>query len=309
MTRTHVDWLAYRSQGEVMGALDGLKAIYGSIGHAVSLKHRSRGWQGYEQSADILLQDMVVGLMAYGGEKQRGWIYTSITGTGCSWITDWDGAQEALEHLPAMDLRRVDIALDTARREVTHDSVVEAYRAGQFTTSGRPPKCQRIESERPEDGRTVYVGSRDNDKFFRGYEKGLQLTAGTDQEYVQITTDQGIEKVPAQDMYRCELELKAKSGALPFDVIDHRDHYFAGSYPYLQHVLHEVEPEALLIDRRVAARADLDRRLQAIRSMYGTTLFTALTVHGGDIGAVWERIVGRKHNADLVRAGALFLEE
>lgn len=299
--KTHIDWLSFRTRGEVLATAEGVRRAYGSLGPSFGLKHRSRGWQGYQQSADLLVADMRVGLMAWGGENQRDWVHVSLTGQGCEWISDWDLAQEEFEPL-APDWRRVDIALDTVGKEVSHQTVVDAYRAGMFTTSGRPPKCSRIESERPQDGRTVYIGSRENDKFFRGYEKGLQLAA-----LCKIPDITHINGAPVADMYRCELEVKAKSGTLPGDLIDNRDQYFAGAYPYLQHVLHDVEPEVLKIDRRLAAKCQLDRRLATIREMFGTSLYTALVVNQGDIGAVWERIVGKQHNEDLIRAGALLL--
>jgi hypothetical protein len=52
----------------------------------------------------------------------------------------------------------------------------------------------------------------------------------------------------------------------------------------------------------------LKARLANIRAMWGTTLFTALTVAHGDIGAVWAQIVGEKHNADMVAAGVLMVD-
>jgi DNA relaxase NicK len=109
-------------------------------------------------------------------------------------------------------------------------------------------------------------------------------------------------------MYRLELELKAKSGELPADLIDNRDQYFAGAYPYLQHVLHDVVPEIMVIDRKLAPRLTLERALEHIREQYGSTLFTALTVHQGDIGAVWSKVCGRTHNDALLRAGALLVD-
>jgi hypothetical protein len=33
-----------------------------------------------------------------------------------------------------------------------------------------------------------------------------------------------------------------------------------------------------------------------------------LTAHGGDISAVWEKIVGTKHNQKLVEAGVLLVD-
>ena len=64
----------------------------------------------------------------------------------------------------------------------------------------------------------------------------------------------------------------------------------------------------MVIDRRLAPRLTLERALEHIREQYGSTLFTALTVHQGDIGGVWSKIVGRVHNEGLLRAGALLVE-
>jgi phage replication initiation protein len=261
---------------------------------------RSAGWQGYESSAEIGLLDMTVGLMAWGGERQKGWKYVGLPGRGCEWIDDWDLAQESLEGLPQYEHRRVDIALDTFQREVTHQSVIDAYRAGLFITSGRPPKFTRIESERPEDGRTCYIGSRERDKFLRGYEKGLEMAQGT--------TLTHIDGVPIQDIYRLELELKAKTSALPVDLIDNRDQYFAGAYPYLQSVLADVQPEILVMRRERGPQLDLARALAVIRRQYGNTLFTAAVAHHGDFGAVWSKVVGNKHSEALLRAGVLLVD-
>lgn len=247
---------------------------------------------------------MGIGLMAWGGDNQRGWLNLSISGTGCEWVQNWDEAQDILELLPALNYRRADIALDTKDGSVGHDSVLQAYRSGGFTTHGRPPKCQRIESERPEDGRTIYVGSRENDKFLRAYEKGRQLAATIRTPGVLTHVD----GVPVEDLYRLELEIKAKSGDLPMDLIDRRDQYFAGAYPYLQHVMSDVQPEIMVIDRKLAPTLSMEAALEHIRTQYGSTLFTALVAHHGDIGAVWEKVCGREHNKDLVRAGVLLVD-
>jgi DNA relaxase NicK len=303
MNRTKVDWLSlrFREDDATPHLVPVLRSVFGSLGPLLNLSPRIHGWQGYRHSSDVRVGDSQCGLLAYGGEHQRGWAHLSLSGQGCAYVQDWDCAQDALATLPGMDLRRVDLALDTAGREVTHEAVIEAYRRGEFTTHGRPPKCQRIESERPEDGRTVYIGARGNDVFFRGYEKGLQLAAGT--------TWTHIDDVPIEDMYRLEVELKAKSRPLPQDVIDQRDQYFAGCYPYLRHVLRDVEPQIMLRDRHFTAKLELERALEHIRYQHGRTLFTALTVKHGDIGDVWSRIVGREHSKRLLDAGVLLLAE
>lgn len=284
--------------------MEAVRTLYGTLAGSVQMEPRARGWNGYENAADIRMAGANLGLIAWGGDNQRGWLSVSLSGSGCDWVTDWEEAPEVLRELPELTYRRVDIALDTKDGSVNHEGVLQAYREGRFTTSGRPPKCQRIESERPEDGRTIYVGSRENDKFFRGYEKGLQLAATIRTPGVCTHID----GVPVEDLYRLELELKAKAADLPEDLIERRDQYFAGSYPYLQHVMQDVEPEIMVLDRRLAPTLSMQAALENIRAQYGSTLFTALVAHHGDIGAVWAKVCGKEHNEALLRAGALLVE-
>jgi phage replication initiation protein len=274
--------------------------MFGPEGQWLNVSLRGSGWMGYASSADLRLANMNAGMLAWGGEHQRGWVHVSLTGRGCDWVRDWDVAQDCLESLDAWEPRRVDIALDTFERESSHEAVLSAYRSGGFTTRGRPPKLMQVIGEDPSQGRTIYVGTRTSDKFLRCYEKGRQLA-----ESQGITH---IDGVAVADWYRVELELKAKDCALPADIIDRRDQYLAGSYPYLQTLLADVQPEILVNTRVRAPQIDLADALAHIRTQYGRTLFTALTAYGGDIGAVWEKIVAREHNTDLLRAGVLLVE-
>jgi phage replication initiation protein len=300
MQRTKVDWLAGRTLAMPDAVVPRLAPMFGVEGQWLNMSLRGSGWMGYASSADLRVANMNAGMVAWGGDHQRGWLHVSLSGRGCDWVRDWDVAQECLEGLPSWEPRRVDIALDTFKRESCHEAVLDAYRSGGFTTRGRPPKLTQIIGEDPAQGRTIYVGTRTSDKFLRCYEKGRQLaeTQGLD----------AIDGVPVADWYRLELELKAKDVALPPDVIDRRDQYLAGSYPYLQALLADVEPEILVNTRERVPQLDLADALSHIRTQYGRTLFTALSAYGGDIGAVWDRIVAREHNMDLVRAGVLLVE-
>lgn len=260
---------------------------------------------GFKSSANLLIGDMQVGMLAYGGESQRGNVSVNISGDGCQWMADWEQVQDSIGELPAYEVRRLDICLDTFKREATHDKVVQAYRNGLFAPAGRagrPPSMTKIEPEDPMEGATVYVGNRENSKFFRGYEKGLEMIKNFPRGAVSHICG-----VPVQDIYRLELELKAKDGPLPTDLIDRRDQYFAGAYPYLQTVL-DVKPEILVQSREKKPQRDLQAVLENIRNQYGNSLYTALVAHHGDIGAVWEKIVGAEHNAALLAAGVLLVE-
>jgi phage replication initiation protein len=238
-------------------------------------------------------------MLAFGGEGQRGWVHTNLSGHACDLVPDWEQGYEDLLDLDDFELRRVDVALDTLRPHACHESVVEAHAAGFFTTRGRPPNMTRIEPSDPTKGRTVYVGERTSDKYFRGYEKGYELTKGFPAGSVSE-----IDGVPIGDMYRLELEIKAKCRPIPLDLIPRRDQYFAGAYPYLGQLL-KAEPEILVGRPERAPRLDLAGALAQCRQQYGATLFTALVANYGDIGAVWQQIVGSEHNKALVAAGVL----
>jgi phage replication initiation protein len=303
MNLSKVDWLGFRTKGGLPEVIEGLRGAFNPSLPPLRPHLRKGGWNGFKSSANLCLGDMVVGMMAYGGESQRGSVSVNISGIGCAWMKDdWDEVQDSVQNLPEYELRRVDIALDTYKREVTHDKVVQAYRDGLFTLAGRPPSMTRIEPEDPLDGATIYIGKRENAKFLRCYEKGLELVKAYPRGSVRTIND-----VPVEDIYRVELELKAKEGPLPVDLIDKRDQYFAGAYPYLQSVL-DVNPEVLVQSRESGPQNSLAGMLANIRQQYGSTLFTALMAHQGDIGAVWEKIVGHKHNADLLAAGVLLVE-
>jgi phage replication initiation protein len=303
MSLTKVDWFGFRSKGEVPEVIEALGGIFDRKMPKVVPRQRKSGWNGFKSSADLLLGDMSVGFMAYGGESQRGNVMVNITGMGCAWaVPDWDQVQDAVDGLPDYEVRRLDIALDTFHREVTHDKVVEAYRNGQFTLAGRPPSMTRIEPEDPLEGATIYIGKRENAKFLRCYEKGLELVKSYPKGAIRH-----LEGVPVEDIYRVELELKAKEGPLPVDLIDKRDQYFAGAYPYLQ-TLVDVKPEVFVQSREKVPQLALAGMLANIRRQYGNALFTAMVAHHGDVGAVWDQIVGAKHHADLVASGVLMVD-
>lgn len=183
-----------------------------------------------------------------------------------------------------------------------------------------------MKPERPEDSAIIRVGSRSGNKYLRGYEKGKQLlgpsiTAAMQNDPEGFEWSEWVMKtmpIPAPggglvaanvwDWWRLELELKPQTSALPEDVIDRRDQYFAGAYPYLGQVLGGVEAEALVMRRERAPVLELAKALEQVRAQYGDTLFSALTAYQGDIGAVWSKICGRKHNRRLVEAGVLMVE-
>ena len=136
MNRSKIDYWAFRAKEDLDAIQEGLGGIFAGYGHSPRLAYRKSGWKGYKACADVLLGEMSVGILAHGGEYQRGWAYVGITGRGCEWIRDWDRAQEAAEDCPDYEAKRVDIAVDTFSADTGFEATLEAYRAGQFAPAG-----------------------------------------------------------------------------------------------------------------------------------------------------------------------------
>ena len=303
--KTTVDWLTFRTQAEPREALAALAPMFGTLAGDVNVQRLERAKDGFRSALQLRLADANIGRFDFGGEAQRGWVRVILTGQGCEWVTDWEKVA-ALEALERAEPRRLDLALTTWSGEVTHERVEQAHAAGRFCSGGRPPEMQRILNSDPRAGQTCNIGKREkSDKFFRGYEKGLELAAKMGSLGKSITHIDGHR---IEDIYRCEVELKSASRPIPWEVIGRRDQYFAGSYPFLADLLPEVECDILMRSPERAPIAELDAALDNVRTQYGGTIYTALVAYSGDFMRVWDRIVGDHHNQALLAAGVLLVD-
>lgn len=304
--KTSVDWLRLRAKSEPKAILESLRPMFGDVGSSLKMHYLDKGILGFRQAATILIADMPIGRMDYGGESQRGWVRVDITGKGCEWVRDWDEVR-ALEELPDSQLRRLDLALTTWDGEVTHDRVVEAHSSGRFVTRGRPPALRQITSSDPRAGRTCEIGTREkSDKFMRCYEKGFEMVAKIANRFPSEVTH--IDQKRIQDIYRCEVEFKASAVDIPWETIERRDQYFAGAYPFCADVLPGVETDILMRRPERAPQLDLMAALENCRIQFGPTLYTALRAYHGDMTAVWDKIVGDHHSEVLMEAGVMLVE-
>lgn len=303
--KTTVDWLRFRAKEEPKAILEALRPMFGDEGFMLKLEP-VRGVLGFQYGASILVGDMPLGRMDFGGESQRGWSRVDINGRGCEWVRDW-GQLGAVEDLPAAELRRLDIALTTWDGEVTHDRVIEAHACGRFVTRGRPPALKQIISSDPRAGRTCYVGKREqSDKFMRCYEKGFELAAKFGARMPGEVTHIDGKKV--EDIYRCEVEFKAVGSDIPWETVERRDQYFAGAYPFCADVLPGVEADILMRRPEREPQITLKAALDNLRIQFGPTLYTALHAYQGDIMAVWDKVVGDRHSQPLIEAGVLLVD-
>lgn len=243
---THIDWVAGRSRSAVASIIAAAADLFERPLHVSDC---ARGHLGYLHSANLSVGANRVALICWGGEHQRGWVYLSINGAGCARVMSWREASRRLHRVCDWQFNRVDIAFDTFNGEVSHESVMGAYDSGAFKGKGRPPTRAVWVGKPPHSGRTVSVGVRTADKFFRGYEKGLEMKfrAGN----VEPLSDAD------RNWYRLEVELKSKRARLPSDMLTAHEKHFAAAYPFLAATLEKVtesrvsssEPASLLAGR------------------------------------------------------------
>lgn len=303
--KTTVDWFRFRVKAEPREILEALRFAYGHMGEYLRIKNLDRGILGFKQACTINIGDMPLGRMDFGGESQRDWVRVDIGGKGCQWLQDWTETRR-IEELDSAQLRRLDIALTTWDGEITHDMVVQAHTAGRFATGGRPPALQQVTSSDPRAGRTCYIGKRESDKFMRCYEKGFEMASKyASREAGGVIS---IDNKMVENIYRCEVEFKATGTDIPWQVIEWRDQYFAGAYPFCADMLPGVEADILMRRPQREPQIDLKAALDNCRIQFGPTLFTALMAYHGDMTAVWDKVIGRDHNQRLIEAGVLLVD-
>ena len=91
-------------------------------------------------------------------------------------------------------------------------------------------------------------------------------------------------------------------------VVTRRDQYLAGSYPFCADILPGIDADILQRRPERAPQRELAAALANLRTQYGATLYTALRAYHGDIGAVWDKVVGHHHNPKLLEAGVLLVD-
>jgi phage replication initiation protein len=130
-----------------------------------------KGWYGYKRRINL----GPFGLLAFGGQAQRGTYHVELNGHACRAVLDWNAARVWGETY-AVNVTRLDLAHDDLRATTVSVGKALTWLAdGSFTTNGRPPKAELWDDLGSGRGKTLYVGSRGAGKLLRVYEKGKQL--------------------------------------------------------------------------------------------------------------------------------------
>lgn len=196
-------------------------------------KERKGGLHGYDKSIDV----DGFAKIAHGGVDQRGTILVSISGEGCVRIQSWASVVTFLR-LHGGKITRCDVCVDDfSGATLGIETAIEAWRSGEFTNGGRPPKGQLIDDLGSMAGRTFYVGTRLAGKLCRVYEKGKQ--AGD----------------ISSPWVRGEVELHNKDRVIPFEILTDPCRFLAGSFPYfsaLSFVIEKIRTVKALLNLTLA---------------------------------------------------------
>lgn len=265
----HIDWLAFTltpfeeiSDDPIPWLRDHLVVVFGLVD--IQIVGTGKGWNGYAQRFNIG-ENAEYGLIAYGGEKQRGTLHVELNATACALIPDWQKIRQWGETNDAK-ITRVDLAHDDMQGETVSIAIALGWHeAGEFTTSGRPPEAHLHDDLGSGKGKTLYIGNRANGKMLRVYEKGRQL------------------KDTSSPWVRVELELRSKGRVIPWDVLTSPATYLAGSYPCLAY-LSLVQDKIRTISK--AVQITFESILQHLRVAGGKAINVLMQQNGEDAAAL-----------------------
>lgn len=263
----HVDWFACScspAHGDseeliLSGAITGLLELLNiEMSQCVDT---GKGWNGYRTRIDL----GGYGLLAYGGESQRGSFHVELNGSGCARVSDWSAVAEWGQRTRAK-ITRVDLAHDDFEGKTVNIEILRQWHeSGAFTSNGRPPDAHLRDDLGSGKGKTLYVGNRANGKLLRGYEKGKQLGD------------------VASQWFRVEVELKGKARTIPWDVLTNPSAYLAGAFPCLA-FLSTVQSKIKTISKAVSI--SLDTAIRNGRIAVGKLVNVMMRFHVGDAFAV-----------------------
>jgi phage replication initiation protein len=269
---------------------DFLEALVQCHFEGATLADTGKGWNGYTRRLDIIQRGeggkvIRLGLVAYGGEHQRGTVYLSVMGSGTGAIKDMRAFYEELRVLGAV-LKRCDITLDDHTGKYSVDVCREWFIDRRFISGGKPPKCNEIGpstarvvvGDHDAGGRTFEVGKRENGKMLRVYEKGIELGAKHGDE--------------GYCWNRWEVEFRAKDRDLPLEMLINPVPYFLGAYDCLREVYDYVvgggeSLSALRIKTKVReAVITLTKAIEHARLQYGPLINLLMKIYCGDASFV-----------------------
>ena len=268
----HIDWLAFTVKFIENKELHWLALELRQFLPRLVLNPTGKGWNGYKERHTISHADYVgdLGLIAHGGDNQRGTASIQLNAQACALITDWSAFQQWCEK-HASKITRIDLAHDDMTGEVlTIAKSLQWLQDGLFSNNGAREgvtaiKGRLIDDLGSGDGKTLYIGNRKSGKMLRIYEKGRQL--GDKSSY----------------WVRAEVELKDKDRIIPWDILVNPSQYLAAAYPCLKY-LSSIQSKIKTIRKSVST--SLDAAIHNLRNTGGKLINLMKQKECGDAFAV-----------------------
>ena len=318
MHKTGIDYLKLRVKNTHFEVLEAIRPHF-HAGGLLEFGPEYPGKDGWKIRRPLMLSDLLIAWVDYGGDSQRGWLRFDMPGKGCEWVANWAGMAALHEVLNSAELRRVDVKLDSVDGSLSHEGVLSAYDQGKFKREGggRNPKLKKVETSCPEDGRTIYVGSRTSAKFIRCYEKGWELLSkiGLSEQFkkpdLMVDFEDGNGVIRAADYYRVEVEFKAVDGlVVPWPVLADPDAYFAGAAPFCQQLVNVAPRRAQAVPSALMPKAVLATSMEHCRTAYGGLLRALLELYGDTPEVkvrLFDELASNKPSERLIKEGVLTL--
>lgn len=315
MRKTKIDWFKFRTQSTYAEVFRKVRPAFYGGGDLLELGPEIAGRDGWEYRRQVMIADLPIAAIDYGGASQRGWTRFDMSGKGCAWVDDWSALEAVKNDLEACELRRLDICLDTFDGSVTHEMVLKAHEQGEFKRpeGGRNPKLKKVESSCETDGRTIYVGSRSSYRFIRCYEKGWEQVGkmGIPDSFIKPGLRVAFEgeMVKPEDYYRVEVEFKATDDmVIPWPAVTDSDPYFAGASPFCERLIGVAPKRAQAIPSELEPKAVLASQMEHARRAYGGLFRTLLELYGNDQetkARLFDELSSDKPSDRLIREGVL----
>lgn len=238
------------------------KVLIDLIGFGVS--HANATGRNFYQSSYTLEHN--AGLICIGGQNDT--IMVVINGTGCSYGKDgWKVHLHAWLSLyaPMAKITRVDIAYDLIDTEFDIYWFDKQDDLGRFTRYSRKPKVEKRGNWKRPNGKglTLYIGSRDSAKFCRIYEKGKQLGD------------------PNSNWIRVEVEVKASTVFIPFDVLLEPEKFFIACYPCFADFVDLVTPRKFEVVQKDAL-ITFKNAIEITKNQFGRYLYAFREIYQDD---------------------------
>lgn len=253
-----IDWLNFTFPYQLGGnesLMEFDQRLVSTFGFGIGI-NRNKKHLNYEHSWEL---GDNYGIFATGGHSVGGTSLISISGEGCSVISDWIAVSEFVGATKAR-ITRVDLAHDDYIGRITLETLREWFEAGDFHAGrGHPPTGEYIDDFGSGRGKTLYVGQRKNGKLLRIYEKGKQLGD------------------PASPWVRWELELHNKDREIPLRVLLHPAEYLASAYPVTAWI-HDAQSRIETATR--STEIGIDVLTEYCRKSYGKLIWTLHHVQG-----------------------------